>query len=224
MKSYLSERQIKIVIADDHEVIRAGIRRLLSIDKNLLVLDEASNGLQAVELVKYHKPDIALIDILMPQMDGIEATRVIKSTMPEVFVVILTAFEDADHLEKALEAEADGYLTKDIGNKELISSLREVFLGERVFSKTIINLVQNVYNYDETQNIEHISISKREQEILNYVALGKTSVEIAGILNISHRTVQSHRSNIMQKLRIKSAGELIRYAVLRSNRPNLYKD
>ncbi len=217
----LLNRQIKLVIADDHEVIRAGLRRLLSVDKSIFIVDEASNGLQAVELVKYHKPDIALLDILMPQMDGIEATKIIKTTYPDVLVVILTAFEDADHLEKALEAEADGYLTKDIGTKELLTALHDVFLGERVFSKSIINLLQNTYNYNDSSSSSHISISKREQEILNYVALGKTSVEISEILNISHRTVQSHRSNVMQKLKIKTAGELIRYAVINYSRPTL---
>ncbi len=220
----LSNRKIKIVIADDHEVIRAGLRRLLSVDKSILILDEAPNGLKAIELVKYHKPDIALLDILMPQMDGIEATKIIKTTCPDVLVVILTAFEDAEHLEKALEAEADGYLTKDIGTKELIAALHDVFLGERVFSKSIVNLLQSTYGYNDTSSIAHISISKREQEILNYVALGKTSLEISQILNISHRTVQSHRSNIMQKLRIKTAGELIRYAVINYSRPTLYND
>ena len=221
----LSNRQIKIVIADDHEVIRAGLRRLLSVDKSILILDEATNGLKAIELVKYHKPDIALLDILMPQMDGIEATKRIKTTCPDVLVVILTAFEDAEHLEKALAAEADGYLTKDIGTKELIAALHDVFLGERVFSKSIVNLLQSTYSYNDTSNTTaHISISKREQEILNYVALGKTSLEISQTLNISHRTVQSHRSNIMQKLRIKTAGELIRYAVINYSRPTLYND
>lgn len=220
----LSNRKIKIVIADDHEVIRTGLRRLLSVDKSILILDEAPNGLKAIELVKYHKPDIALLDILMPQMDGIEATKIIKTTCPDVLVVILTAFEDAEHLEKALEAEADGYLTKDIGTKELIAALHDVFLGERVFSKSIVNLLQSTYGYNDTSSIAHISISKREQEILNYVALGKTSLEISQILNISHRTVQSHRSNIMQKLRIKTAGELIRYAVINYSRPTLYND
>ncbi len=220
----LSNRKIKIVIADDHEVIRAGLRRLLSVDKSILILDEAPNGLKAIELVKYHKPDIALLDILMPQMDGIEATKIIKTTCPDVLVVILTAFEDAEHLEKALEAEADGYLTKDIGTKELIAALHDVFLGERVFSKSIVNLLQSTYGYNDTSSIAHISISKREQEILNYVALGKTSLEISQILNISHRIVQSHRSNIMQKLRIKTAGELIRYAVINYSRPTLYND
>jgi DNA-binding NarL/FixJ family response regulator len=157
-------------------------------------------------------------------MDGIEATKIIKTTCPDVLVVILTAFEDAEHLEKALEAEADGYLTKDIGTKELIAALHDVFLGERVFSKSIVNLLQSTYGYNDTSSIAHISISKREQEILNYVALGKTSLEISQILNISHRTVQSHRSNIMQKLRIKTAGELIRYAVINYSRPTLYND
>jgi DNA-binding NarL/FixJ family response regulator len=127
---------------------------------------------------------------------------------------MLTAFEDSLHLEKALEAGADGYLTKDISAKDLINSLLNVMNGERVFSKSIINIMQKTYVPSIPADTTPITISAREQEILNYLALGKTSPEIAELLNISVRTVQSHRSNIIQKLGIKSASGLIRYAVI----------
>lgn len=213
MYDFNFEHQIKIVLADDHEVVRVGIRRLLNINRSFLVVDEAPNGEIAIELIKYHKPDIALLDIMMPKMDGIEATRYIKRNFPDTFVVILTAFEDSTHLEKALEAGADGYLTKDMTAKELVEALLNVYNGVRVFSKSILNILQNKDTREA--NTAQVTISKREQEILNLLSLGKTSPEISEILDISVRTVQTHRSNIIQKLGIKSASELVRYAVLK---------
>ncbi len=208
--------QISIIIADDHEVVRAGIRRLLSMDKSLKILDEASNGLNAVELVNYHKPTIALLDIMMPVMSGIDAVKRIKIESPETFVVMLTAFEDSNHLEKALMAGADGYLTKDISAKDLIKSIHVVLSGERVFSKSIIMIMQNRY-VPTLQNDEQITITKREQEILNLIALGKKTIEISDVLCLSSRTVETHRYNLMKKLKLNSAAELIRYAVVTSN-------
>ena len=221
MIDHLYDIEIKVVLADDHEVVRAGLRRVLSIDKSIKILDEASNGIAAIEMIKYHMPDIALLDILMPEMDGIEAAKIIKRTLPEVLVVMLTAFEDSLHLEQAMKAGADGYLSKDISAKDLIKALHDIYMGERVFSKSIVRLLQKQYVSAGTPEEEPITISKREQEILNFVALGKTSPEIADILNISTRTVQSHRSNVMQKLGIKNAGELVRYAVIHHTESNI---
>lgn len=211
------QNPIKIVMADDHEVVRAGIRRLLSIDKTLRIIDEASNGVDAVDLITYHKPEIALLDILMPRMTGIEAVKIIKEKAPDTFVVMLTAFEDSSHLERAITAGADGYLSKDIGARELINAIKNVILGERVFSKSIINLMQNRFIPNATAKDESVVITKREQEILNLVAAGKKSSDIADALNISIRTVESHRYNLMQKLGIKNAAGLVRYAVINSD-------
>lgn len=203
---------INIIIADDHEIVRTGIRRLLIIDKHIKILDEAQNGFDAVNIARTNKPDIALLDIHMPKMDGIEATHLIKSEFPEMLVVILTAFEDAKHLEKALNAGADGYLTKDISAKQLVESLRIVMNGERVFSPSIIQMMQK--NYDPIPDSEPlVTVTKREQEILNLVAQGKTSPEIAELLNISFRTVQSHRQNLMTKLGVSNSASLINYAI-----------
>ncbi len=204
--------EIKIIIADDHEIVRTGLRKLLILDKNIKVLDEAQNGADAVNIVRYHQPDIALIDIHMPKMDGIEATTLIKREFPDVLVVILTAFEDSNHLEKALNAGADGYLTKDISAKQLVESLRLVMRGERVFSPSIINMLQKNYGV-LAENEPLISITKREQVILNLVAQGKTSPEIADLLDISFRTVQSHRQNLMQKLGVNNSAALISYTL-----------
>lgn len=204
--------EIKIIIADDHEVVRSGLRKLLILDKNIKILDEAQNGSDAVSIVRYHRPDIALLDIHMPKMDGIEATNVIKNEFPEILVVILTAFEDSKHLEKALNAGADGYLTKDISAKQLVDSLRLVMRGERVFTPSIIKMLQKKYDV-VPDNEPLITITKREQVILNLVSQGKTSPEIADILDISFRTVQAHRQNLMQKLGVNNSAALINYAL-----------
>lgn len=214
MIEYNEDKPIKIIMADDHEVVRAGLKRLLMIDKGIKILDEASNGKDAIELVKIHSPNIALLDIQMPMMTGIEATKEIKEKFSNTLVIMLTAYEDSYHLEQALSAGADGYLAKDIGAKELTESIRIIMNGDRAFSKSILKLMQRKLVPTEEQDPAPITISKREQEILNYVALGKTSQEIADELFLSIRTVESHRYNIMQKLDIKNAAGLVRYAVM----------
>lgn len=204
---------IKVIIADDHEVVRAGVKRLISIDKTIRIVDEAANGILAVEAVKYHQPQVALLDILMPELTGIEATKIIKKIAPETYIIILTAFEDAKHLEEALAAGADGYLTKDIGSRDLIKSILSVVQGERVFSKSILMIMQNKFVTKSDSDEPPVTITKREQEILNLVSEGKTSAQISEALDISVRTVESHRYNLMQKLGIKNTASLVRYSV-----------
>ncbi len=213
MFAYGEEKEIKLILADDHEVVRAGLKRLLSIDKTITVLSEAGSGLDAVDQAEYYKPDIAILDIFMPRMDGIEATEIIRTKNSDVLCVILTAFEDSHHIERALDAGAEGYLSKDIGASELVGAIHKVMDGERVFTKSVINILQKKYmNYRE-EDKESIVITKREQEILNLVADGMTSPQIADKLKISVRTVQTHRANIMGKLGVKNAAELVRYAL-----------
>lgn len=208
-----NKETIKIVMADDHEVVRVGIRRLISIDKTLQVLDEATNGEELIEKVQMYDPDIVISDIMMPKLDGIAATKIIKEKYPATLVLVLTAYEDSYHLEQALSAGADGYLSKDIGAKELLESIHNILSGERVFSKSIVKLLQNKYTPDNNYEPTPIIITKREQQILNLVASGQTSAQIAENLSLSVRTIESHRYNIMQKLGVNNAAKLVRYAV-----------
>ncbi len=210
----LQSNTINLIIADDHEIMRVGLRRLLSIDHRITIVGEADNGRDACRLVEFYKPEVALLDINMPIMNGIEATKLIKSLSANVAVVMLTAYEDYDHLEAALNAGANGYLSKNVNSKFLIDSLFNVSKGERVFSRSILNLMQKKIPSENDEDLPPIKLTKREQEIINLLAQGYKSSEIAEKVFLSIRTIESHRSNIMKKLGIKSASALVRYAVL----------
>lgn len=214
MDERLTPEKIEIIISDDHEIVRAGLRRIFSIDKKIFIVGEASNGLEAIELVRFYSPHIALLDINMPKMDGIEAAKVISNEFPATIVTMLTAFEDYKYIEKAFSVGARGYLSKDVSPGFLIDAIYRLISGERVFSRSILNILERPHLFETEKDNENVSLTTRENEILQFIALGKTSQEIADILNISLRTVQNHRSNIMQKLGIKTAAGLVRFAVL----------
>lgn len=208
-------KPIKLVLADDHEIVRAGIRRLLSINNSIKILDEAENGEDLVDIVKYHRPDVVLTDLMMPKLNGIEALKKIRELEINCQVILLTAYEDSFHLENALEAGADGYLSKDINAKELVDAIFEVLKGERVFSRSIVRLIKKRGATSSELDSTPVVITKREQEILDLVAKGKTSQFIADKLFISVRTVESHRYNLMQKLDVNNVAELIRYSIMK---------
>lgn len=208
------KQNLNLILADDHEIIRVGLRRLLTIDHRINILGEAENGKDAFELVSHYRPDVALLDINMPVMSGIQATKLIKELNKNVSVVILTAYEDFEHLEQALDAGADAYLSKNVSSKFLIDTLFSVIKGERVFSRSILNLIQKRIPAEDDEVIPPVKLTKREQQIINLIAYGYSSAEIAEKIFVSVRTVESHRSNILQKLGIKSASALVRYAVL----------
>jgi len=212
--AFNKDNPINVLIADDHEVVRVGIKRLLSVEKIINVLDESPNGADLIEKVNHYRPDVVLTDIMMPQMTGIEATQIIKSKSPGTIVIMLTAYEDSFHLEKAIAAGADGYLAKDVGAKELIESIFKAVEGERVFSQSILRLMQKQYIPEDDYSSKPIFISKREQQILNHLVMGKKNQDIADSLNISIRTVESHRFNIMKKFGVNNIASLVRFAVM----------
>lgn len=216
--SDLLPEKINVVIADDHEIVRAGLRRILNIDKRIQIVGEAVDGESALKLIEENLPHVALLDIHMSVLDGIEVAKIVCEKHPEIVVIMLTAYEDYKHVEEALKVGADGYLSKDISPSFLIDAIYRSLLGERVFSKSILRVLENpLISHQEIEN-SNVTITSREQEILKYLAQGKTSKEIADILGISIRTVQNHRSNIMQKLGIKTAAGLVRFAVLHTSK------
>lgn len=208
---------IRMVIADDHEISRIGIRRMLSSSSDVEVLAEAVNGAQALDLARSLKPNVVLLDINMPTMTGFEAAQRIKAELPDTMVIMLTSQDDEKSVERALYAGADGYLSKEVGSAELLDAVRTVVLGERVFSRTIINQLEGKAQVSQqTDNQPPISLTKREEEIVSLVARGLTSQEIAKKLFISPRTVETHRARIMDKLGVNNAAGLVRFALLHS--------
>ncbi len=210
-------QNITVILADDHEIVRVGLKRFLSIDSNIQIIAEATNGEDAITLTVLYRPNIVLLDINMPRMDGIKAASEIKKQAPDVKIVMLSAHEDSYHLEKALGAGANGYLSKEIEAKELLPALQAVMRGERVFSRSILQLIQrNSASIDDNSGAA-VALTKREQEILGMVVKGLTSSEIADKLSISPRTVETHRFNLITKFGVKNTAGLVRFAVLNEN-------
>ncbi|KXX72233.1 response regulator transcription factor [Flammeovirga sp. SJP92] len=212
--------QISVVLTDDHVVVRNGIKLLLENSHEINVIGEGANGQEALDLCKQLNPDVLVIDIRMPVMNGIIAASKIKEYSPNTKVLILSMHDDAEYILDAAEKGASGYLLKDSSSDEFLKAIKTVHEGKKYFSGDIskvlvegyLNMKHNTEPSTETTPTESntvIDLTKREKEILKYVVHGKSSKEIAGILNKSVRTVETHRFNIMKKMEVKSAVELI---------------
>ncbi|XRG78547.1 response regulator transcription factor [Rossellomorea sp. GAMAL-10_SWC] len=207
---------IKIVIADDHHVVRRGLIFFLNTQDDIEVVGEASNGEEALRLVKELKPDIVIMDLAMPVLDGIEATKRIKIEGLTVKVMILTSFYDQDHILPAIEAGAAGYYLKDSDPDELVSAIRKIHDGEKQFhSKVTTQLVSALTGKIETKNDESFQdkLTKREMDVLKEITRGKSNKEIAASLFITEKTVKTHVSNILAKTQLQDRTQLALYAV-----------
>ena len=207
--------KIRILLADDHTILRSGIRSLLEDEPGLSVIGEAEDGRTAVAMACQLKPDVVIMDIAMPLLNGLEATRQIKSQCPGVKVLILSMHDNEEYIRQVLEAGAMGYILKDAAARELISAIQSVYRGEAVLSPAVTRLVIEDYlRWGGARPQEEIDgLSPREREVLQLIAEGYTNKQIAEILSISIKTVQAHRNNLMQKLDLHDRGELIKYAI-----------
>jgi two-component system, NarL family, response regulator NreC len=209
---------LRILIADDHTIVRQGIRKILEDQPDWQVVAEAGNGREAVKQALALRPDIALLDIGMPLMNGIEATSQITSAAPEVKVVILSMHPNEAYITRVLQAGAKGYLLKDSADDDLIHALTAVSEGKSFFSPAVASIMLNDYlrRLAEKGIVDRYdALSKREREIFQLIAEGRTNKEIADLLCVSANTIETHRSHIMEKLDVHSAVEVVLYAVRR---------
>lgn len=207
--------RIRILLADDHAILRDGIRALLQDEPDMLVIGEAEDGHTALRLIAELQPDVVVMDIGMPLLNGLDATRQIKRDHPRTRVLILTMHENEEYVRQVLASGAMGYILKDAAAHELIDAIRAVYRGEAVLSPAITRLVIEDYlRWGDLQtNHQENDLSPREREILQLIAEGYTNKQIAEILFISIKTVQTHRTNLMSKLDLHDRGELIKYAI-----------
>ena len=207
--------KIRILIADDHTLLRTGICAILEDEPDMQIVGEASDGREAVRLASQLKPHVMLMDIAMPLLNGLEATRQIKREHPEINILVLTMYDNEEYFRQMLEVGASGYIIKRAAASELVSAIRAVYNGEAVLSPAITRLLLEDYlSHDtRTDREDPNALSSREREVLQLIAEGKTSREIAEILHLSVKTVQSHRTSLMQKLDLHDRGELIKYAI-----------
>jgi two-component system response regulator NreC len=204
-------KRIRILLADDHAVVRQGFKMILGTQPDFEIVGEAGNGREAVELAENLKPDIVVMDVAMPELNGIEATRRLSTSVPHCRVVALSMHKDNVYVREILRAGARGYLLKDSEAADVVSAVRAVAQGEGYISPAVSNAVLDDYRKHVTNPID--LLSSREREVLQMLAEGKTNKEIAVVLNLSVYTVDAHRGRIMEKLNVHSINELVRFAV-----------
>lgn len=207
---------LRILLADDHTIMRNGLRLLLERQSDFAVVGEAANGREAVDLTSREKPDVVIMDIGMPVLNGIEAAKRITEAQPQTAVVILSMHSDESYILRALKNGARGYLLKDSAEADLIGAVRAVASGKAFFSPAVSKVLAEDYLRQMRQKgVEdsHELLTSRERELLQLIAEGRSSKEVAKQLNLSPHTVDTHRGNIMQKLNVHSVPELILYAV-----------
>jgi DNA-binding NarL/FixJ family response regulator len=204
---------IRVILADDHAVVRDGLRVLLEAQSDLEVVGGAANGRQAVRLVHELRPDVVVMDIAMPELKGIEATQQIHDASPSTQVLVLSMHSTTEHIFRALQAGARGYLLKDSAGAEVVDAVRVVNAGRRYLSQKIASTVVDDYISERHRASPLDSLSPRERQILQLVAEGKSSAEAAAMLFLSPKTVDTYRSRMMQKLAIDDLPSLVKFAI-----------
>ncbi|TCM20864.1 LuxR family two component transcriptional regulator [Novosphingobium sp. PhB165] len=203
----------RIVIADDHEAIRLGVRSTLSVNPDWRIVGEASNGRDALELIRSTQPDIVILDYSLPMMNGLEVTRAVKRELPRVEILIFTMHDREDILAELLTAGVRGYLLKSDATKHLISAVEALAVRRPYFSGNVSQTLLDRFVEASTRSSSSSQLTTREREIVQLIAEGRLNKEIAGILGLSIKTVETHRASAMHKLDIKTTAGLVRYAV-----------
>jgi DNA-binding NarL/FixJ family response regulator len=204
---------IAVLLADDHAIVRDGLKTLLEAQPDLRVVGEAANGRDAVAAAAQLKPDVVVMDISMPEMNGVEAARRIRDAREATRVVMLSMHGNAEHVYRALEAGATGYLLKESAGSELVAAIRAVHAGRRYLTEKVNELVIAGYLGEKRAASPLESLSKRERDILQHIVDGKNNRETAELLHISIKTVETYRSRMMQKLGIKDVTGLVKFAI-----------
>jgi len=204
---------IDVFIADDHSVVRDGLRFLLEADGDIRVVGGAGNGRDAVQAVQRLAPDVVLMDVAMPELNGIEATLRVRESCPRTAVLILSMHSSTEHIFRALQAGAKGYLLKDSAGAEVVDAVRVVHAGQRYLSQKIAAAVIDDYIAERRRASPLESLSPRERHILQLVAEGRSSAEVAAMLFLSPKTVETYRSRMMQKLGVSDVPGLVKFAI-----------
>jgi two-component system response regulator NreC len=206
-----------IVLADDHLVVRKGMRSLLEAESDFELVGEANDGLETVQLVEHLTPDVVVLDLMMPGLNGIEVTRQIRKRSPYTKIVILSMHADDEYVLEALRCGANGYVLKDAGATELVGAVRDVANEKRYLSPELAERAIDAYvrQTQETTLDRYETLTDREREVLHLAAEGLTNTEVAARLSLSPRTIENHRANMMRKLGLHNQTELVRYAIKR---------
>jgi two-component system, NarL family, nitrate/nitrite response regulator NarL len=208
-----SAAPITVLLTDDHAIVREGLRSTLSEFPDIQIVGEARDGLEAVEKVKALAPNVVLMDINMPRMNGIEATRRIRKNFPATKILVVTVEDSGQHVSQMLQAGADGYVLKDASACDLAAAIKSVHKGGAVLSPTIARQVVDQFANPDQSPPQPSAVTPREKQILTLVVDGKTNKEIATALNLSVRSIETYRLRLMRRLNVSNAAELTRYAL-----------
>lgn len=201
---------LKVILVDDHRIFRESLKKLLESEKKVVVIAEASNGIQFLEVIENVKPDLVLMDLAMPQMDGIEACQIILKKQPELKILALSSYGEEKHYFKLLEAGVKGFVLKSSGIKELLNAMDEIMTGGSWFSKDLLQKV--IVNICKPSG-KDLDVSERELEVLKYICEGLTNDEIACKLHLSPETIKWHRNNLLSKTGCKNTASLVMYSI-----------
>lgn len=203
---------IRVLLADDHTILRQGLVSILAKDDDCVVVGEASNGIEAVEKAFELEPQIAVIDISMPELNGMEVVKRIHQKLPDCRILVLTMHEEDEYVIHMVRAGASGYLLKDSASEELIQAVKTLASGKSYFSQYAAQVLANQYTQPEKWSDPYKNLTKREREVFHLVVDGKTTKEIAKILDISVKTAENHRGKVLDKLNVANSAELVKYA------------